>query len=147
MVDIPLYFQTLEQTQLVRVSRQVEPADTVPERAKVALQELLAGPRSRGLITPIPKGTELISAFWDKTNQRIYANFSDALIENHPGHTLSEWATIYSIVNTVVAQTPQIEEVQILVNGQPIREDRFNWDWSLPFKPDELFLEYQTMRD
>lgn len=144
LVEIPLYFQNIKQTQLVKVQRKVEPMDSVPQRMKTAMTELIAGPRQRGLVSPIPDGTELKSVFWSREERRVYVNFSDALVTNHPGHALSEWATIYAIVNTIAAQSPQVKEVQVLVNGQAIRNEKFNWDWSLPFKAEELFVEYEV---
>jgi spore germination protein GerM len=142
MVDIRLYFMDAEYKQLVIERRPIEPAVLIPDRVKIALQALIEGPTTHRLISTIPDGTRLESVFWNEADARVYVSFSEQLLTHHPGHTLSEWGTIYAIVNTVCAQSDAIREVQILINGETIQDTNTVWDWSLPFEKDDTFVQY-----
>jgi hypothetical protein len=85
-------------------------------RAKQILQKLIEGPMSRQLMASIPKDTKLVEVFVDD-NGMAYVDFSGALSANHPGGMLNEQATIYSIVNSLTYNLPEIHQVKILVGG------------------------------
>lgn len=143
LTDIKLYFLNSDLDQLVAENRRIETRNSISERVKTALETLIAGPQTKGYVSAIPGGTQLQSVFWDdEPDFRMYVNFSEELIRNNPGHSLSEWATIYSIVNTVTAQSPAIKEVQILVNGESVKDTNTVWDWSLPFTPEKIFVQH-----
>jgi spore germination protein GerM len=45
-------------------------------------------------------------------------NFNKALSKNHPGGSSAEIITVYSIVNSLTLNFPQIKKVQILIEGE-----------------------------
>jgi spore germination protein GerM len=47
-------------------------------------------------------------------------NFSLALSKDHPGGSSAEMMTVYSIVNSLALNFPQIKRVQILIDGKSI---------------------------
>lgn len=85
-------------------------------RAKQVLQKVLEGPKTPGLFPSIPKDTKLLEMFIDDAGV-AYVDFSDALSANHPGGMLNEQATVYSIVNSLTYNLPEIRQVKILVGG------------------------------
>jgi len=85
-------------------------------RAKQVLQKLLEGPKTPGLFSSIPKDTKLLEVFIDDAGV-AYADFSDPISANHPGGMLNEQATVYSIVNSLTYNLPEIRQVKILVGG------------------------------
>ncbi len=141
-MDIHLYFLTPNHRQLAVENREITSTHSITERIRQAVENLLEGPISRELINPIPKEAELQSVFWDEKEGRVYVSFTPSLLDNPTGHSLSEWATIYSIVNTVAAQSSAIKDVQLLVDGQEVQSQQTLWDWSLPFEPDTTFVRY-----
>ncbi len=143
-MQIDVYYVTKNHQQLAIEKKEVTPTNSITERIQIALEKLIQGPRTQGLITPIPVDTELESVFWSELDGRIYVSFSEELVEKAPGHALSEWATIYCIVNTVAAQSPAIKDVQILVGGEVITQRGTLWDWSMPFQSDDTFLLRHT---
>jgi spore germination protein GerM len=52
--------------------------------------------------------------------EKVRVNFNSALTKNHPGGSSAELMTVYSIVNTLTLNFPQIKRVQILIDGKPI---------------------------
>lgn len=85
-------------------------------RIKQILQKVIEGPISKELIASIPKDTKIQEVFIDDTGM-AYVDFSSAIASNHPGGMLNEQATIYSIVNSLTYNLPEIRQVKILVGG------------------------------
>ena len=85
-------------------------------RARQILQKLLEGPKTAGLYPSMPKDTKLQEVFIDDAGT-AYVDFSDQISANHPGGILNEQATIYSIVNSLTYNLPEIRQVRILVGG------------------------------
>ena len=46
-----------------------------------------------------------------------YVDFSSTISANHPGGMVNEQATVYSIVNSLTYNLPEIRQVKILVGG------------------------------
>jgi germination protein M len=85
-------------------------------RAKQILQKLVDGPQSSRLLRSIPEEARVQEVFIDDTGM-AYVDFSPALSTNHPGGMLNEQATIYSIVNSLTYNFPEIRQVKILIGG------------------------------
>ena len=85
-------------------------------RARQILQKLLEGPKTTGLFPSLPKDTKLQEVFIDGMGL-AYVDFSSPISANHPGGMLNEQATVYSIVNSLTYNLPEIRQVKILVGG------------------------------
>jgi hypothetical protein len=85
-------------------------------RARQILQKVLEGPKSETLYPSIPKDTKLQEVFIDDMGV-AYVDFSSTISANHPGGMVNEQATVYSIVNSLTYNLPEIRQVKILVGG------------------------------
>lgn len=85
-------------------------------RVKQVLQKVLEGPKTPGLFPSIPNDTKLLEVFIDEAGV-AYVDFSNPISANHPGGMLNEQATVYSIVNSLTYNLPEIRQVKILVGG------------------------------
>ena len=85
-------------------------------RARQILVKLLEGPKNPELYPSIPKDTKLQEVFIDDTGT-AYVDFSNPISANHPGGMQNEQATVYSIVNSLTYNLPEIRQVKILVGG------------------------------
>jgi hypothetical protein len=85
-------------------------------RAKQILQKLIDGPTAVGLKPSVPKDTKVQEVFVDDTGM-AYVDFSTGLVTNYPGGLVNEQATIYSIVNSLTYNLPEIRQVKILIGG------------------------------
>jgi spore germination protein GerM len=85
-------------------------------RARQILRKLLEGPKSQELHPSIPKDTKLQEVFIDDMGT-AYVDFSNPISANHPGGMENEQATVYSIVNSLTYNLPEIRHVKILVGG------------------------------
>ena len=73
-------------------------------------------PKAPEFFPPIPKDTKVLEVFIDDTGL-AYVDFSNPIAANHPGGMLNEQATVYSIVNSLTYNLPEIRQVKILVGG------------------------------
>ena len=85
-------------------------------RARQILQKLQEGPHSEALSPALPKDTKVDDLFISEQGT-AFIDFSNAISTNHPGGVLNEMATIYSIVDSLTYNLPEIKQVKILVGG------------------------------
>jgi spore germination protein GerM len=116
--EVLLYFSDSEEGYLVGEKRKILKKNTVQDEAKETVIELIKGPNGK-LIRTLPPRTELLTLqISDAGVARV--NFTPALAKDHPGGSSAEMMTVYSIVNSLSVNFPQIRRVQILIDGKPI---------------------------
>ncbi|HEY8550923.1 MAG TPA: GerMN domain-containing protein [Vicinamibacterales bacterium] len=101
---------------LVGVEREVPYADSPVDQARALLEAQLQ-PVEEPLMQAIPEGTEVRTVFITDRGE-AYVDFSPEITTNHPGGSLDELFTVYTIVNTLTVNLPAISGVQILVDGR-----------------------------
>ncbi|MCX8012008.1 MAG: GerMN domain-containing protein, partial [Desulfobacterota bacterium] len=90
--------------------------EDLEDQVKLIIKELIKGPKSNLSIT-IPEGVT-VKGIQIKDNSTVIIDFSPELVSNHPGGSLAEIQTIYSIVNSILLNIPSLKEVQIWVAGE-----------------------------
>jgi spore germination protein GerM len=115
---ILLYFSDSEEEYLVGEKREILKKSDVKEEAEEAMVELIRGPREK-LIHTLPPRTRLLSLKLGK-NGIVKVNVNQALLKDHPGGSSAEMMTVYSMVNTLALNFPQIKRVQILIEGEAV---------------------------
>ncbi len=114
-IDIYLYFSNLDNSFLFAEKRNIlHPADSADFGRKI-IHELIEGPCNK-LVRTMPEKT-VLNAFYVSDDGTAYADFSQEIKEHHPGGSRSEHLTVYSIVNSIVYNVPDIKAVKILING------------------------------
>jgi spore germination protein GerM len=113
-----LYFSEREGEYLIGEKREILKRSEVKEEAKETIVELIKGPKGK-LIPTLPHQTKLLSLQFDEEGV-AKVNFNKALSKDHPGGSSGEMMTVYSIVNSLTLNFPQIKRVQILIEGKAI---------------------------
>jgi spore germination protein GerM len=116
--DLSIWFASRQEDALVSEKRRVPPSPTPFDRAKVSLQELIAGPKSDASRT-VSAEVKIRELFIDNQGT-AYIDFSEALSQTHPGGPWAEMLTLRSIMQTLVANVPEIKRVQILIEGREV---------------------------
>jgi spore germination protein GerM len=115
-ITATLYYASAEGDHLVPVIRDVQLAEgTVEQGRQIVLAQL--GPAPQGLVSTIPKGTTL-RAFYVTDRAEAFVDLSPEASSAHPGGSLNELFTVYTIVNAVTTNLPAISRVQILLDGR-----------------------------
>jgi len=85
-------------------------------RARQILQKLQEVPQLDAIVPPLPKDTKIQDLFISEQGT-AFIDFSNTIATGHPGGVLNEMATIYSIVDSLTYNIPEIKQVKILVGG------------------------------
>lgn len=130
---IRLFFAVPDADVLQEEERTIAREASSVEEAKRTVEELIKGPES-DLNPTIPPRVQLRQIYID--GQGIaYVDFSRDLQRNHPGGSVGELLTIYSIVDTLSANFDEIVKVKILVEGSEILTLAGHIDTRHPFNP------------
>ncbi len=115
--EVLLYFSDREGEYLIGERREIPKKKALNEEAKETIIELIKGPEGK-LVRTLPPRTKLLNL---QINDAGLAkvNFNQALSKDHPGGSSAEMMTVYSIVNSLSLNFPQIRSVQILIDGKP----------------------------
>ena len=105
---------------------------------KAIVESLIKGPQ-KGLVRTIPAATELRAIYID-SEKVCYVDLSEAVKSNHPGGSNSELLTIYSVVNSLILNVPEIEQVKILIDGNESSTLAGHIDLQFPFKAHMLLI-------
>jgi spore germination protein GerM len=136
---VHLYFSDANQSHLTAESRNMVLPDALVDRAKAMIYALIKGP-TNALTRTLPKETQLQALY--VTNDGVaYVSFNKAISDKHPGGSLSELLSIYSIVNTLSLNLPEIKAVKVLIEGREAKTLAGHIDLQYPFRPDLLMIK------
>jgi spore germination protein GerM len=136
--SVHLYFAGRNSHFLMAEQRVVLHSDDPANLAGTIVKALIKGPQ-KGLLKTIPTDTQL-RALYIIPDGTCYVDLSEAVRKNHPGGSKSELLSIYSIVNSLVLNVPEIERVQILVDGNEASTLAGHIDLQLPVKANMLLI-------
>jgi len=104
------------ETLLITEDQTIFKSGEVANRVKQILDKLEQGPHGNTMIPSIPKEAKVQDLFISEQGT-AFINFSNAIAANHPGGVMNELATIYSVVDSITYNLPEIKEVKILIGG------------------------------
>jgi len=135
--SIILYFSSNNEEYLVPEVRQIILRGHIEGQILEVIKELIKGStvlqtnNGKGLINVIPDGVRVNGARLEEDGT-LFVDFSKELKERHPGGSWAEMLTIYSIVDTIIKNFPDIKRVKILVEGEEIETLAGHIDTRLP---------------
>ncbi len=135
---IHIYFAAKDNSFLQAEERVIVSHGNAVDLGRRIIEALIKGPRTE-LMRTIPAGTDL-RAFFLTPGGAAYVDLSEAVTENHPGGSKLEMMTVYSIVNSLILNVPEIESVKILIDGQEALTLAGHIDIRFPFKADMLLI-------
>jgi sporulation and spore germination protein len=115
--EVLLFFQKNDDDLLAPEPRKILPGTTVIDQGKQVVAELIAGPRTKGLLPTVPEGTTVLGLYLDRAGT-AYLDLSDEFVSGHPCGSSEELATVFSIVDSLTYNLPEIKRVRFLVGGE-----------------------------
>lgn len=109
--DLQLYFANSTGDGLVMTEEEVEYSSNI-SKEKLIVENLLAGPKKKGLKSTIPEGTKLVNVV--TTNGTCFVTLDSGFLNQN--YEIQEPIVIYSIVNSL-SELSTVNRVQISVNG------------------------------
>ena len=114
--EVILYFSDANERFLVPEKRFIPKEKAPEEQAREMVRALIAGSKT-GLVNTFPEKTELQSVRIEG-GDTLVVSFGESMVENHPGGSAAEMATVYSLTNSLAANLPTIQKVKILIGGK-----------------------------
>jgi len=128
-----LYFGAADGEGLVREGREVEAEEGVEDYIGSVLEDLVNGPLGAGAPT-LPENVRVLGVRLNGSIAEI--DFSRELQDGLPEGSSAEMAAVYSVVDTVTANFPQVKGVQFLIEGQKAESLKGHLDLRNPVSPD-----------
>jgi spore germination protein GerM len=113
-----LFYVSENGESLVPMEREVAYGDGLPEQAK-RIVEAEIGDAPAPLVSALPAGTKVRGVYVTDRGE-AFVDFSRELVAAHPGGSLNELLTVYSVVDALTANLPAVHAVQLLVDGREV---------------------------
>jgi hypothetical protein len=137
---VKLYFpSSTQENRLETEERGLRSAQFPSDVAKQVMSELIGGSRE-GRLAALPPGTRLRELFLTERGLAV-VDLSQEASSNHPGGLTMELASIYCVVNSLTQNVPEIEMVQVLIDGVEAETLAGHIDLSRPFTEDLSMVE------
>jgi spore germination protein GerM len=115
--SITLFFGNRRADGFVSETRTIQARLHRDEEVEAVVAALIEGPSARGAVRSLPPDARLHRAFYDEELRLLYLDFSQELVSGMEGGSTMELFTLGSILKTIAADFPEIEAVQILIDG------------------------------
>lgn len=135
-IKATLYFASEDGLRLVPVENEVALAEGVVAQARSIIEAQLAANAPAPLVSTIPKGVMLRGIFVSQRNE-AFVDLDPSIRAAHPGGTFQELMTVYTIVNALLTNLPNLQDVQILVGGQEVDTLAGHVDLRRPLRKNE----------
>jgi hypothetical protein len=115
MRTVTLFF-VADRANLAREARGVEACDTPESCLKDLLDELVAGPVGE-LDEALPEGTTIHSVRFD--GDLVTVDLTRTFLDGLPSGSSAEMLAVYSIVDTIAVNFPDVKKVKISIDNDP----------------------------
>lgn len=113
--EVALYFAEPQGRYLLREKAGISGCEDDRDCVRALLTLLIAGPQG-DLVRVLPETTRIDGV--ELENDLVRINFSRHLVDHHPGGSMTELLTIYSLINSLSESFPYLRQMQILVEGE-----------------------------
>ena len=137
-VAVHLYFADTDHLYLKSESRSFTSFKDPVQFGRAIVEALIKGPK-QDLLQTLPKKSTLRSFFVTKENI-AYVDLGEDIKESMPGGAKSEMLAIYSLVNSLILNVPEVEKVKILIGGRESPTLDGHMDLRFPFKANMLLI-------
>lgn len=127
--SINVYFPRLPDMKFVGEKLELDRDLPNEEKVRRVIKKLSDGPKNENLISVMPYNTVLNRV--RVINNIAYIDFSREFIENHPGGSVGEYNTLYSIVNSLT-EIDEIKAVDFSVQGEKLETYKGHCEFSEP---------------
>ena len=113
-----LFYLADDGAHLTSVEREVPYGEGIAGQATEIVNAQIA-PVAEPLLSAVPPGTKL-RALFVTAHGDAYVDLSREIVAAHPGGSLDELLTVYTIINALTVNLPAVSSVQLLVDGKEV---------------------------
>jgi spore germination protein GerM len=138
-ITATLFFASEDGRGLVATQQEVPLAEGAIAQARALLEAQLTAKAPEPLISTIPEGTTVRGVFVSSRNE-AFVDLGAAIRDKHPGGSMNELFTVYTIVNTLTTNIRDVESVQLLIDGREVDTLAGHVDLRRPLRKNELLI-------
>ena len=132
--NVEIYYPSSVEDGLVGELHEIFNTARPGDRAKQIIADLISGPENPGSLRALPPATRLRQVYVLDSGV-AYLDFSAELTEGLGGGSKEELLAVYSVINSVAINIPEILRVGILVNGRSVATLNGHLDLRRPLAP------------
>jgi spore germination protein GerM len=118
-IKATLYFASEDGRGLVGVEQEIPLAEGVVGQARALVEAQLAATAPSPLVSTIPSGTTLRGLFVSERHE-AFVDLDATIRDKHPGGSMNELLTVFTIVNAVTTNLRDVQSVQLLIDGHEV---------------------------
>lgn len=138
-IKATLYFGAEDGRGLVGVEQEVPFAEGTVAQARALVEAQLAAAAPPPLVSTIPEGTTLRALFVTGRNE-AFVDLGPAIRDRHPGGSMNELFTVYTLVNAITVNLPDVQRVQVLIDGREVDTLAGHVDLRRPLRKNETLI-------
>jgi len=118
-IKATLFFASADGRGLTGVEQEIPLAEGTVAQARALVEAQLAASAPPPLANTIPPGTVLRGLYVSSRNE-AFVDLDATVRDKHPGGSMNELLTVFTIVNAIVTNLPDVQSVQLLINGREV---------------------------
>jgi spore germination protein GerM len=138
-IKATLFFASADGDALVRVEQEIPLAEGRMAQARALVEAQLAAVPPDPLVSTIPAGTTLRGLYVSDRNE-AFVDLDTLVREKHPGGSMNELLTVYALVNAVTTNLPDVQRVQLLIDGHEVDTLAGHVDLRRPLRKNALLI-------
>jgi len=138
-IKATLFFGSEDGRYLVPVEQEIPLAEGTVAQARAVVEAQLATTAPEPLVATIPAETKLRGLYLSAHNE-AFVDLDGTVRTKHPGGSLNELFTVYTIVNAVTTNLPDVQSVQVLIDGREVDTLAGHVDLRRPLRKNESLI-------
>jgi spore germination protein GerM len=139
-IKATLFFASEDGRALVPVEQEIPLAEGTVGQARALVEAQLAATPPPPLVSAIPEGTKLRAVFVSSRNE-AFVDLDATVRDKHPGGSMNELFTVYTIVNAITTNLRDVHRVQLLIDGREVDTLAGHVDLRRPLQKNEGLIK------
>ena len=139
-IKATLFFASEDGHALVPVEQEIPLAEGTVGQARALVEAQLTATPPAPLISAIPPGTKLRALFVTERSE-AFVDLDATVRDKHPGGSMNELFTVYTIVNAITTNLRDVQRVQLLIEGREVDTLAGHVDLRRPLRKNEGLIK------
>ncbi len=138
-IKATLYFGSEDGLTLVPVEQEIPLAEGRVAQARSLVEAQLASRAPAPLVATVPEGVTLRGLYVSERSE-AFVDLDASVRDKHPGGSMNELFTVYTIVNVITANLPDVQQVQLLIDGREVDTLAGHVDLRRPLRKNQALI-------
>ncbi|MBA3271391.1 MAG: GerMN domain-containing protein [Acidobacteria bacterium] len=138
-IKATLFFASEDGRGLLTAEHEIPLAVGTVAQARALVEAQLAATPPAPLVSAIPAGTSLRGLYVSERNE-AFVDLDGAVRDKHPGGSMNELLTVFAIVNAITTNLPDVQSVQLLIEGREVDTLAGHVDLRRPLRKNESLI-------